>query len=241
MLLPCECGHPPFDLNLVPSKLARAGCRGRRRIEGSASFHDRLLWGVAASGSERGMSAYFRRQLAVYAEYHRDRWNCVMHVFGIVFLFLAAVLPFSAWPVPVLGAHITAATILLLPVLIYWLLLDAALGLAIAGAAVLLLSAATTIVDHVSAAGMWSITAAMMVIGLSLQVVGHQVFERRAPALKDNPTHLLLGPMFVMAKLFIALGFRHDLAVLMQHVPQGTPRSSSLFLEERQGEPHQHS
>ncbi len=188
------------------------------------------------------MSGYFGRQLAVYAEYHRDRWNCVMHVFGIMFLFLAAVLPFSAWPVPVLGVHITVATILLLPIMIYWLLMDAALGLALASVAVLLLSAAAMIVDHVSAADMWSITVAMMVVGLSLQVVGHQVFERRAPALKDHPTHLLLGPMFVMAKLFIALGFRHDLAVLMEHVPQEPPRSSSLFLEERpRASPHQHS
>jgi hypothetical protein len=31
----------------------------------------------------------------------------------------------------------------------------------------------------------------------------------------------LLGPMFVMAKLFIALGFRRDLAVIIQGHPQG--------------------
>ena len=42
------------------------------------------------------MSASFRRQLADYVEYHRDPWNCAMHVFGILFLFLAAVLPLNA-------------------------------------------------------------------------------------------------------------------------------------------------
>jgi uncharacterized membrane protein YGL010W len=47
------------------------------------------------------------------------------------------------------------------------------------------------------------------------------VFEGRQPALVDNPTHLLLGPMFVMAKLFIALGFRRDLATIIQGHPQG--------------------
>jgi hypothetical protein len=31
----------------------------------------------------------------------------------------------------------------------------------------------------------------------------------------DHPAHLLLGPMFVMAKLFIVLGFRHDLAAII--------------------------
>ena len=32
------------------------------------------------------MSAYFKRQLADYVDYHRDARNCAMHVIGIVFL-----------------------------------------------------------------------------------------------------------------------------------------------------------
>ena len=184
------------------------------------------------------MSSHFRRQLADYVEYHRDPWNCAMHVFGIVFLFLAAVLPLSSWPVPAFGAQVTVATIAVLPVLIYWLLLDTALGLGIVGAAVLLLSTAAMIVNHASAASVWSISAALIVIGFALQAVGHQVFERRQPALLDNPTHLLLGPMFVMAKLFIALGFRHDLAAVIQQVPPRASQPSSLYPEEQQGEPH---
>jgi uncharacterized membrane protein YGL010W len=67
------------------------------------------------------------------------------------------------------------------------------------------------------------------------------VFERRQPALMDNPSHLLLGPMFVMTKLFIALGFRHDLAVVIERVPQPAPRSSSSYAEEHQVEPLPHS
>jgi uncharacterized membrane protein YGL010W len=184
---------------------------------------------------------YFRRQLAAYAEYHRDRWNCAMHVFGIVFLFLGSVLPLSSWHVPAFGSQTTTATIIVLPVLIYWLLLDAAIGLAIAGAAALLLSVAAMIVNHASAAGVWLISTALIVMGVTLQVVGHQLFERRQPALLDNPTHLLLGPMFVMAKLFIALGFRHDLAIVIEQGQQRESRSSSLCPEERQGEPHSHS
>ena len=59
-----------------------------------------------------------------------------MHVFGIISLFLAAVLPLSFWSVAFFGGLISAATIAVLPVLIYWFLLDAALGTAIIGAAV---------------------------------------------------------------------------------------------------------
>jgi uncharacterized membrane protein YGL010W len=187
------------------------------------------------------MNAYFRRQLADYVEYHRDPWNCAMHVFGIVFLFLAAVLPLSTLSVAVFGAQTSVATIAVLPVLIYWFLLDAALGAAILGAGILLLSVAATIVNHSTVAGMWSITAVLLVIGVASQIVGHRVFERRQPALTDNPSHLLLGPMFVMAKLFIALGFRGDLAVVLQPVPQTAPDSSSRCAERRQDEVHPHS
>jgi uncharacterized membrane protein YGL010W len=186
------------------------------------------------------MNGYFRRQLADYVEYHRDPRNCAMHVFGIVFLFLAAVLPLSFWSVPIFGSPTSVATIAVLPVLIYWLLLDAALGTAIIGAAALLLSAAAMIVTHVSAAGVWSIAAVLIVIGVTCQVVGHRVFERRQPALVDNPTHLLLGPMFVMAKLFISLGFRRDLAAIIQQPPQKAPRGSLLDSAKFQGEPNLH-
>jgi uncharacterized membrane protein YGL010W len=49
-----------------------------------------------------------------------------------------------------------------------------------------------------------------------LQIVGHQLFERKRPSLLDNPLHMLISPMYVFAKLFIALGFRPDLAAILQ-------------------------
>jgi uncharacterized membrane protein YGL010W len=167
------------------------------------------------------MNAFFKCQLADYVEYHRDPWNCAFHVLGILTLFLAAILPLSMLHVYALGAYATMAPIMVLPVLIYWLLLDAGLGSAILGAAVVLLSTAALIVSHASSATVWSITATFIVIGVGFQVVGHRVFEKRQPALVDNPSHLLLGPMFVMAKLFIALGFRRDLAAIIT-LPQAS-------------------
>jgi uncharacterized membrane protein YGL010W len=55
--------------------------------------------------------------------------------------------------------------------------------------------------------------------------------------LVDNPSHLLLGPMFVMAKLFIALGFRRDLAAIIQTVPPQAPRDPSPLANKHQVEP----
>jgi len=161
-----------------------------------------------------------------------------MHVFGILALFTAAILPLSLWHIHALGAHATMAPIMVLPVLIYWLLLDAALGAAIIAVAVMLLSSAAFIVSHASLTAVWSITAILIVIGVGFQVIGHRVFERRQPALVDNPTHLLLGPMFVMAKLFIAFGFRLELAAILEGAPR---RASSSLVGEHQVGPLPHS
>lgn len=162
------------------------------------------------------MSAFLRRQLTDYVEYHRDPMNCALHVVGIVILFLGAVLPLSLLPVTVFGLQVNLGILLAIPVLIYWILLDIPIGLAIAGAAALLLFTAATIASHVSVTVVWAITLVLILVGVALQIIGHQVFERRQPALMDNPTHLLLGPVFVMAKLFISLGFRNDLAAIIQ-------------------------
>jgi uncharacterized membrane protein YGL010W len=162
------------------------------------------------------MSAFLRRQLTDYVEYHRDPMNCALHVVGIVILFLGAVLPLSLVPVTIFGLQLNLGILLAIPVLIYWIVLDIPIGLAIAGSAALLLFTAATIVSHVSVTVVWAITVVLIVIGVAMQIIGHQVFERRQPALVDNPTHLLLGPVFVMAKLFISLGFRDDLAAVIQ-------------------------
>src|SRR5579884_2323403 len=118
------------------------------------------------------MNAFFKRQLADYVEYHRNPWNGAMHVFGILTLFFAAILPLNLVPVEILGVHTTLALILALPVLIYWLLLDVALGVAILGFAVLLFAAAAFVVHHASTAMVWSITLPLIVLGITFQVVG---------------------------------------------------------------------
>jgi uncharacterized membrane protein YGL010W len=162
------------------------------------------------------MSGIFQRQLAEYADYHRDQRNCVMHIIGNPILFIAAVLPLSLLPVTIFGVETSAAPFLVIPALILWVAWDVGLGLAIVVAAVPLLFAAATIANHVSVAAVWLITALLTGVGWALQIVGHQFFERRRPALLDNPIHMLISPMYLFAKLFVALGFRRDLAPLLQ-------------------------
>jgi uncharacterized membrane protein YGL010W len=179
------------------------------------------------------MSAFFRRQLRDYVEYHRDPLNCLAHVLGIIFLFLGTTIPLTMVPIPGFGGYGNLAVLMALPVLVYWLLLDAALGLGITAGAVLLLSTAATIVQHSSIVGLWIITIVLIVTGVAAQIIGHRVFEQRQPALVDNPSHFLFGPMFVMAKLFIALGFRQDLAAIIGPADGAAPQAVSPGASDR--------
>ncbi len=162
------------------------------------------------------MSGIFHRQLAEYADYHRDQRNCLMHIIGNPILFVAAVLPLSLMSVTVFGVQTSTAPLLVIPALILWIAWDVGLGLAIVSAAIPLLLIAAIIANHVSVAAVWVITALLTAIGWALQIVGHQFFEQRRPALLDNPIHMLISPMYLFAKLFVALGFRRDLAALLQ-------------------------
>lgn len=171
---------------------------------------------------ETEMGGFFQRQLAVYVEYHRDPRNTAMHVIGILLLFTGAVMPLTLVKVPLFGSEVSLAVILAFPVLVYWLLLDIALGIGILAVSIVLFSIATTIASQVSLAAMWTIFAMLVALGLAAQTIGHKVFEGREASLFTFPSHLLLGPMFVMAKLFIALGFRRDLAVILAPLPTNT-------------------
>src|SRR5262249_2046776 len=168
----------------------------------------------------------------IYADYHRDGRNCLMHIIGNPILALAALLPFSLVPVTVFGLQINLATLLVTPALLLWISFDVAIGLAIVITTIPLLLAAAAIASHVSTTWVWIITIALIIIGWAMQIVGHQYFERRKPALLDNPTHMLMSPMYVFAKLFIALGFRSDLAAIIQQSPAQTPHGSPLYASE---------
>lgn len=142
-----------------------------------------------------------------------------MHVVGILLLFTGAVLPLTLVKVPLFGFDLSLAVILAVPVLVYWLLLDMPLGVGILAVSVVLFSIATTIAAQVSTVTMCAIFAVLVALGLGAQAIGHKFFEGREASLFTFPSHLLLGPMFVMAKLFIALGFRRDLAAILAPLP----------------------
>ena len=62
------------------------------------------------------------------------------------------------------------------------------------------------------AAVVWGVSTSLLAIGTTCLVVGHAAFERRRPALADNLFQAFIGPMFIVSKALVALGFRPDLA-----------------------------
>src|SRR5271167_2224459 len=143
------------------------------------------------------MNSYFRRQLAEYADYHRDDVNRWMHIIGNPIIALAVFLPLSLVSVPIFGVHVTAAALLVIPALIFWMAFDFGLGLAVVVSAVPLLLAAAVIAKNVSVVGLWIIAVLLFVTGWVLQVVAHQLSERSKPALLDNPIHMLMSPRYI--------------------------------------------
>lgn len=170
------------------------------------------------------MSEFFRREIATYADYHRDERNALTHIFGIPIIFVSVVMPLQLWAFDVAGWHLNAADVTVAAVLVVWLALDLGVGLALVVAAAVLMLIASAIVSNVNTLAVWLIAAVLFAGGWALQILGHSAYEHRRPALVDNPVHLLIGPMFIMAKFLIALGLRADLAALIAPAPTGAPQ-----------------
>jgi uncharacterized membrane protein YGL010W len=184
---------------------------------------------AASTPRELGMTDYFRRQLIDYTEAHRDHVNGVMHAIGNPIIFIGVVMPLSLVPVTVLGFHTSLAPLLVVPALLLWMAWDVGLGLGIAVASVPLLWIASAIAANVGLTWMWIIAVSLFVLGWCLQIVGHQMFEGKRPTALNNPVQSLIAPMYMVAKLYIALGFRADLATIVQTSPGEMPVVAPLF------------
>jgi uncharacterized membrane protein YGL010W len=111
------------------------------------------------------MNEYFRRQLAYYADAHRDQANSVMHMIGNPILFVAGVLPLCLLPVNVFGVQMSAAPLLSIPALMFWTAWDVGIGLAIVVSSIPLLFVADAVASHFSTLWVWVIAAGLFAFG----------------------------------------------------------------------------
>ena len=145
------------------------------------------------------------QQMAVYAAYHRNRWNRLTHFIGVPAIIFAILIPMN-WVS--LGDSVSLAHLFLGAVLAYYFLLDAPLALVTAVAVGALFLAAKLAAGTGMTSG-WIWFGAFFVGGWVFQLVGH-VFEGRRPALSDNLFQIFIAPIFLVAEVFFALGLKRD-------------------------------
>jgi uncharacterized membrane protein YGL010W len=140
------------------------------------------------------MSPVLREHFADYGAFHATPGNRACHSLCVPMIFFAVIALLSRVPLFQAGGFtVTLAEPVILATTLYYLRLDAALA-----AIMLVISVAS------AAAGRYvpvSAAASLFVLGWVLQFVGHYVYEKKSPAFFRNVTHLLVGPLWILAKV----------------------------------------
>ena len=143
-----------------------------------------------------------------YAHYHRDRRNIVTHLVGIPLIVLSIGMLLSLVSLDIGGTSVTLAG-LLWALSAAWYLTRGNLLLGVATSLVngALIALAHQVPDLSAALGLpvWQTGVALFVIGWLFQFVGHYL-EGRKPAFVDDVVGLLVGPMFVVGEVLMAIG-----------------------------------
>jgi uncharacterized membrane protein YGL010W len=140
------------------------------------------------------MTPVLQAHFSDYSAFHRTPGNKACHYVGIpmivlsLFALLARVSLFEAG-----GFTFTLAEVVLVAATIYYLTLDAALAVMMLATSAILAAAGRML--PISAA------VALFVLGWVFQFVGHYVYEKKSPAFFRNFAHLLVGPLWILAKV----------------------------------------
>jgi uncharacterized membrane protein YGL010W len=139
------------------------------------------------------MSPALRTHFADYAAFHGTPGNKACHYVGIPLIVLAVLALLARVPLFAAGGYtVTLAEAALVAVTAYYLTLDAVLAAIMLAASVGLLLLGRPLPVWVS--------AALFVLGWIFQFIGHYVYEKRSPAFFRNLAHLLVGPLWIVAK-----------------------------------------
>ncbi len=154
------------------------------------------------------------QNLIQYAAYHRDSRNILTHFFGIPLIVLAVVVLLSRPSMMVFGLPVSPATLAILLAIVYYVLLDRALGIVMA--LFLEFCAWLGIALAMQSTAVWlGFGFGLFVLGWAIQFVGHY-FEGRKPAFVDDIMGLMIGPLFVVAELVFLMGLRKPLLATIE-------------------------
>jgi len=139
------------------------------------------------------MSPGLREHFADYGSFHATPGNRLCHSIGIPLIYFSSI---------ALLAHVTLlrqddfvltlAEPVFLAITLYYLRLNLALG-----AMMLVLTVAMATVGGFIPV---PVATGLFLLGWVLQFVGHYVYEKKSPAFFRNVAHLLVGPLWILAK-----------------------------------------
>jgi uncharacterized membrane protein YGL010W len=139
------------------------------------------------------MSPRLRAHFADYAAFHATPGNQACHYVAVPLIVLTVFALLARVPLAtVSGFTITLAEVAIVLATAYYLTLDRALAAMMLVASIACAAAGRHIPPAVS--------IAVFVAAWVLQFIGHYAYEHRSPAFFRNVTHLLVGPLWVLAK-----------------------------------------
>jgi uncharacterized membrane protein YGL010W len=145
------------------------------------------------------MSKTLEAQFAEYGSFHRTHGNEVCHFVGIPLIVLSLFGLLGHVPLVTAGAlgapgewTVALSDLLLLGAVAYYASLD--LGLA------LLMLLVGGILDGLGRLVSWELALGLFVVGWIFQFAGHAVYEKKSPAFTRNLVHLLVGPLWILAR-----------------------------------------
>ena len=169
------------------------------------------------------------QQMAVYNAYHQDERNKLTHFVGVPLIILAILIPMS-WGALSFGGfggiNVTVAMIFVGVVTIWYLMLDATLGVLTIAAVLPLLWLAHMLAAQGATTG-WIAFGVTFVGGWILQLIGH-AFEGRRPALVDNFLQIFVAPVFLVAEALFHFGVRLDLKREVESLTLRIPSSKQV-------------
>ena len=153
-------------------------------------------------------------QMSFYAAYHQDPRNKATHFIGVPAIAFSLMVPLGWLRADVGGFALSGALVVAAVLVLYYLMLDLPLGLALAGMFALMLWAAEPLSRApLATSATWFLV--LFVGGWALQLWGH-VYEGRRPALVDNLFQIFVAPIFLAAEAFFALGYKPQLRAAVQ-------------------------
>ena len=153
-------------------------------------------------------------QMSFYAAYHQDARNKATHFIGVPMIVFSLMIPLGWLRVDVGGFSLTAALVATTLLLLYYLVLDVLLGIAMGVVFALMLWGAEPLsLAAMGASASWFLV--LFVGGWALQLWGH-VYEGRKPALVDNLFQIFVAPIFLAAEVLFAFGYKPRLHEAVQ-------------------------